>query len=315
MDTISVLVGFLVGVVVAAIAVELGLKKLFSPPSNTKVTSSWRLDEFEAPLVVALDAASTSYPPGSEVVTAGGVDPQGFRGRTFRRNPNARANVVIDRARDRALLFMGPVEPGTLALATVDRDLVGRLRGEHRRLWETGSEYVEEMPLGEVVGRHGVSVRTRGRVQEIVPYRERHLMRLTDGKQVLGVLVDAPLDLVQQDVVVTGRLIRGTSGYTVLDADEVRLVRRSKGPDRQEREVAMPVPGTPERAPAPGVAPSEPPAAPSTERVVRVPRNPTPTESPAPPEAPEMEFEAHDESPIVSEAERRKARTRVVLHR
>lgn len=311
MDTISIFVGMLVGVIATAVAVELGLKKLFRPPSRTKMTAAWRLEDFEAPVVVAMDATSTVYPKGARVVTAGGADPRGFRDRDFRRNPNARGNFLIDRSQDKALLFLGPVQDGTLALSTVDSELVGRLRAEHRRLWETGEAYVEEIPLAEVVGRQGVSVRTRGQVVEVVPYRERHLMRVTDAGETIGVLVDASLDLVGQSVVVTGRVSRGQSGYTIVDADEVRVVRKATRGAAQEVTVPTKASAPAKATPAPAVTPTHLKPEPTKERVVRIQGKRRAAE----PE-PEMEFEATEpEPPAPSLAEQGRKKAKVVIHR
>lgn len=323
MDTISILVGFLVGVVTAAIAVELGLKKLFMPPSATKVTGSWRLSEIRSPLVACTDAAKPIFDQGARIVTAGSANPQAFHGRTFRRNTGARANFMVHPNEDRALLFMGPIAPGTLALSTVDGALCDRLRAEHKRLWEQGEAYVEELPLEQVVQRHNVGVRTRGTVQEVVTYRQRHLMRLTDGRHVIGVLVDAPLDLEGKEVVVTGRIQRGTSGYPLLDADEVRVVRKGHGRTPQESYepvAATPGPATEDPAATPGrtpaVQPRERPAPAPQERVLRVPaRPPAPAEVPV--EAPaDAVPDEEEEAPVhTSDAERMRARARVVFHK
>ncbi len=288
MDTISVFVGVLIGVVATAFAVEFGLKKLFRPPARTKVTAAWRLDEFQAPLVVTMDPAAVEYPRGAQVVTSGSAETGGGGDRTFRRNANARANFAIDSTRDRALFFGGPVERGTLALSTTDPELVGRLRAEHRRLWETGEAYVEDLPLAQVAARIGAMVRTRGRVVEVVPYRGRHLLRLVDGDQAIGVLVDSALDLAGAEVVVVGRAARGASGYPLLDAEEVRRVAPVETPRR----------APPTRAPTP---------APRTAPVAAPPPSP-----PAEPE-PTMAFEEVTSAPHVSEAERRKVRAKVVL--
>ncbi|MBW3584218.1 MAG: hypothetical protein KY455_14100 [Euryarchaeota archaeon] len=312
METISVLVGFLIGVVASAIAVELGLKKLFMPTTATKLTASWRLDEVEAPLVVCTDAGGVPFPRGAEIVTSGQAAPEGFRDRAWRRNANARGNFMVHPTRDRAYLFLGPVQEGNLALVTVDSDLVARLRAEHRRLWETGAPYVEEVSLAEAVRRPGVHVQTRGHVQEVVPYRDRHLVRLVDGNQALGVLVDAPLDIVGAEAVVTGRVQRGTSGYSLLDAEEVRVVRRNRQGRGQAEDLVQVArrdeSGTVEGrlvSPAPSASPE-----PRAERVVRVP----PRTPPGKEQVPDPEPEPVIDLPSTA-AEKMRAKAKVTLHR
>ncbi len=317
MDTISVLIGFLVGVVATMIAVEFGLKKIFRPPALNKVTGSWRLDDHKSPLVVAQDAAGIGLPTGSRVVTAGDVDPGGFREREHRRNPNARSNFIVSQDMDRALVFMGPIREGTLALATLDPSVAARLRAEHRKLWDTGDPYVDDLPLAEVAKNTGLLVRVRGRVQECVEYKEQHLLRITDGTHVVGAIVEEPLRLDGQKVVVTGRVVRGTSGYPLLDAEEVRLDGGSRQRITANRAAA---PGPRQEEAAPQGEPDPTPAPTPTrtgKRVLRVPRKARSPEQEEdveePVEDPLVEFEESDEG--LTEAERRRGRARVTLHR
>jgi hypothetical protein len=311
METFSVLIGFLIGVVATMIAVEFGLKKIFRPPAMNKVTASWRLDDHKAPLVVAQDAKGVQLPTGSKVVTAGEVDPLGFRDRSNRRNPNARSNFLVDPEMDRALVFMGPIREGTLALATLDPAVAARLRAEHKRLWETGEPYVEEVPFSTLGKKMGMMARLRGRVLECIAYKEHHLLRLSDGEQTVGVVVDHPLDLTGKRVVVTGRVVRGASGYPLVDADEVRL---EGAPRTAPPEAPTPV------APPTSVPQQPPETSPHTpQQVLRIPRRapspptPEPEEAPAAPQKPLLEAEPSEEA--TTEAERRRARARVVMHR
>lgn len=274
MDPFSALIGFVVGVIATAFAVELGLKKLFKPVTTTKLTATWRLEEIGAGLVASVDAADTQFPKGSRIVTAGRANPDAYVGREHRQHPGARGNFVVHPDKDRALLFLGPVAPGTMALSTVDPHLCARLRHEHARLWGRADAYIEEVPLSEAAGRHNVRVRTRGQVQSVIQYRDRHLMRLVDGNHVVGVLVDSPLDLAGAIVSVTGQATKGTSGYTLIDAEEVRRIepatRTSRPGERVETTVLE---RTPMAQDGPVVQPTVP-AAPLPRRddgVLRIP--------------------------------------------
>lgn len=318
MDTISVLIGFLIGVVATMIAVEFGLKKIFRPPALNKVTGSWRLDDHKSPLVATQDAAAVDLPDGARVVTAGDVNPDRFRERDHRRNPNARSNFIVSQDVDRALIFMGPIREGTLALATLDPVVAARLRAEHRKLWETGDPYVDELPLAEVAKSTGLLVRVRGRVQECVEYKEQHLLRITDGTHVVGAVVEEPLRLDGQKVVVTGRVVRGTSGYPLLDAEEVRLdsgERQRVSAPRRETEASRRSGSGPEAEATP--TPTEPKSARHSKRVLRVPKKTEALAVEEPEEETEedplVEFEESEQS--LTEAERRRQRARVTLHR
>ena len=310
METFSVLIGFLIGVVATMIAVEFGLKKIFRPPALNKVTASWRLDDHKRPLVVAQDAANVELPQGAHVVTAGEVNPVGFRDRAHRRNPNARSNFLVDPELDRALVFMGPIREGTLALASLDPAVAARLRAEHKRLWETGEPYVEELSMAELGKNMGMLVRLRGRVLECIAYRQQHLLRLTDGSHTMGVVVEKPLELDGRKVVVTGRVVRGASGYPLVEAEEVRLEGGSQRDAPLQREEPAPAPAP--RTQVRREAPERP------ERVLRVPRRtpeaPVEQEEAVVEEEEPLEFQEAEE-PMVTEAERQRKKARVIMHR
>jgi len=56
MDLVAFFVGAVTGLIVAFVAVEFGLKKLFAAPEHTQLTSLWSFREFSRPLIATLDA-------------------------------------------------------------------------------------------------------------------------------------------------------------------------------------------------------------------------------------------------------------------
>lgn len=220
-DVVWALIGFVVGVVAAAIAVEFGLKKFLSPPENSKLTTVWNLNELPAPLVAARTLHGLTPPRNARVLSAGTYE--GTRdGFELRTNKEVRGNFAVDANANRALIFLGDMAPGTLALWTVDERLIERLRAEFNRLWGRSLDYVERVTIADIPKKANLSVLTEGTVADVVPYRGNYLLRLTDKGETVGVLVDRPLTMSGQRVAVTGIVRASSSGYPLIEALEVR---------------------------------------------------------------------------------------------
>lgn len=221
MDILSTLVGFLVGIVTAGFAVELGLKKLFSPPESSKLTTVWSLSELPQALVVAKEVRGVDVPRGARVVTATPlqVPRDGFE---VRKNGEAHGNFAVSETQPRALLFLGAPDPGSLALWTVDEKLIERLRAEFHRLWTRSTDYVEKVKLADVAHKANLTVSTGGVVQGVVPYKGHFLVRLTEEGETVGVLVDQNVPLEGTRVEVVGIVRTSGSGYPLIEAIEIR---------------------------------------------------------------------------------------------
>lgn len=220
-DVLSMFIGFVVGVVAAGFAVELGLKKLFRPPENTKLTRVWSLNEFGQPLVSATRIELVKVPARGRVVTA--HEYGGSReGITLRTNQETSGNFVVDAKHNRALIFLDDIRPGALALWTVEEPLIERLRSEFNRLWTRSTDYVEKVKLSAVPQKANFTIETLGTVEDVVPYKENYLMRLRDDGETVGVLTPRKLSLTGSRVSVTGIVKTSSTGYPLIEAIEVR---------------------------------------------------------------------------------------------
>lgn len=220
-EVISMLLGFLIGLVAAGIAVELGLKKFLSSPETGKLTRVWSLSELPSPLVAATLVEGVAVPQGARVLTTKTLQAP-RTGFDLRTSPELHANFAVDAQLPRALLFLDGVRPGGLALWTVDEPLIERLRTEFNRLWSRSSDYVEHVKLAEVIEKANLTVETHGTVQEVVPYRGHWLLRLSDEGETVGVLVAEELPLRGRRVAVKGIVRTSSSGYPLVEALEVR---------------------------------------------------------------------------------------------
>jgi hypothetical protein len=219
-ETVSVLIGFVAGVVAAGIAVEFGLKKLLSPPDNSKLTRVWSLSELQEPLIVTTSIEGVSVPKGAQVVTRETLPPGSshYRART---NGEVRGNFAVDAKNPRAVLFLGGIKKDSLALWTVDDSLITRLRAEFNRLWTRSLDYVEQVSIADAPKRANAAIEMTGHVQDVLPFKDRFMMRLTDKGETIGVILDKPMDVTGQRVTVKGIVKPSTSGFALVEAVEV----------------------------------------------------------------------------------------------
>ncbi|HLF15881.1 MAG TPA: hypothetical protein VI796_00380 [Candidatus Thermoplasmatota archaeon] len=222
----SAILGFVVGAIAVAIVLEAMGRGRAKAPASWKLTTAWSLSELGAPLVVAHDLLEADVPTGTRVTASGTVSAEVFAKAEVRQVPPVRAEFAIDSAGTRALLFTAGIRPGAMALLTVDPGTVARLATEARELWESASPYVERVAIAQLGGRSGVVVETEGTVQETLPYKDRFLLRLADGGDIIGVVVAKdPAELRHERIVVRGKLVRDRTGYALIEASDLRRVR------------------------------------------------------------------------------------------
>jgi len=224
-DLLALVIGFVVGGLAVGIAVEVMGRGRAQERRTTKLTTGWRIRELQDPVLVARDVLEVDVPEGTRIYASGVVEPGLFRTCKVQQVPPVRAEFAFDEKQGRALLFLAGVRPGALGLLTVDPEIVSRLGTEARTLMDRAGDYVERLVLSEVPGRNGIVVETQGDVQDVLPFRERFMIRLQDGDAVLGVLVDKdPSGLREQRIQVRGRVDRDRTGYAVIEASDIRVV-------------------------------------------------------------------------------------------
>jgi hypothetical protein len=200
MDPISLLIGFCIGIVGVAIAIELAWKK--APPLKTcNLTTRWDLEEMKNPMIVA-ERLSTKVPKGAKVV---GNEIQIPSDEVEIRKGDARGNFAI--GKERALIFTGEIKDGEFALWTTDDSIIKKLKDEFYRLWRKGEkERAALVRISKIKEMENVPIKTRGIIRAIVPYRDNFLYRLSDGGYSVGVLVKEKKDLIGKRVEVKGEL-------------------------------------------------------------------------------------------------------------
>jgi len=191
-DVISLIVGFVVGIIAVSIAIELSWKKE-ETVETCKVAKKWSLSEIRNPLIVA-EKLKMNAPGGSKVVVR--VETAFSKG--AKQNSEAVGNFAL--GSDRALIFAGEIREGQLAFRTVDERILRNLRKLFNQFWEGEAEETK------VSGGRG-TITVRGIARAVVPYREHYLIRLSYEKGNIGILVDEKMELEGRKIEVEGEMV------------------------------------------------------------------------------------------------------------
>lgn len=188
-----------------------------------RLTATWTLDELDRPTIVARDLVGVEVPSGAQVLVTGRVDGEVVRRVPVRRIPDTSAEFALDAEGRRALLFLGGVRLGAMALPTTDPVLLDRLRATLGGLERQATPYAERRRVADLAGEPGLPVEAEGIVKEVLPRAGAHLLRLEQDGHVAAIrAAQVPDGLVGRRVAVRGRLGRDATGYAVVEADEIR---------------------------------------------------------------------------------------------
>ncbi|MEA2054984.1 MAG: hypothetical protein U9O96_07780 [Candidatus Thermoplasmatota archaeon] len=193
MDVVSIIVGFVVGIVAVSIAIELSWKKE-ETVETYKIAKKWSLAEIKNPLIVA-EKLKMDAPRNSKIVVK--VNTAFSKG--AKQNDAVKGNFAL--GSDRALIFSGEIRGGQLAFWTIDERILRNLRNLFNQFWE-GKE--EKGPT-EIPKKGMVTV--RGIVKAVVPYRENYLIRLSYEKGIIGILINERLEIEGNKIEVEGEMV------------------------------------------------------------------------------------------------------------
>lgn len=226
-DILALVIGLVTGAIaVAAVMEATGRNKpTASKEDASKLTSGWRVRELGQPILVARDVLDVQVPHGCKIYASGVVDPAILKVCDVQQVAAVRSEFAFDVKSRRAILFTSGVRDGSLALVTVEPALVDRLETEYRTLAAQASQYVERLRIQDLAGKAGVTVETRGVVQNVVPFHNRFMLRLEDQGSIIGVMCDRdPSELEGLRVQVRGPIDKHT-GYPVIAAEDIRRIR------------------------------------------------------------------------------------------
>lgn len=233
----SLFLGFVLGVAATGIAWAM-TQRTVRPAEKAKVTALWNIRDVVEPghraaIVAEHIEGAVQLPPQSKLIVPEGtihtLPPAILVGCEVRMHPDVRMNAAI--GKDRVLMFSGHLSPKAHAVVTTEPSAVRRLQNDFERMWAESSPYVERAEVSELATKDGRHVDVTGRAMDIIDYRGRRMLRLTDNKAQVGVITRQ--DDVQQwagsTIRVVGKMHRD-GGHAYIEADRVIPVGDTPAP-------------------------------------------------------------------------------------
>lgn len=230
LDLLSVFLGFVLGSAAVAIVWNL-MQKPVRNPETTRLTGVWSLRDVAGqgarPVMLAEGLEGLSVPAGTKLVVPRGridsVPADVLATCDVRMHPDVRVNAAV--GKDRALIFSGRITPKATALFTMDEHTVRQLQGDFERMWKESTPYVETTQLKDLGNKAGRFVDVTGQAVDVMEFRGRKMLRLTDGMVAVGVVAakDDVTAYPGSTLRVVGKMHK-EAGYAYLEADKVEIV-------------------------------------------------------------------------------------------
>ena len=143
MDTvISLIVGFVIGVIVVGIAIEFGIKKTSRATPASKHTKKWSISEISNPKIMAEYLGDVELPKDSKILVNKYKDKEMFAGLDVKKHSGIKGNYIV--GDDRALILSGPVKKDELGFWTVEKEIIDKLNAEFEENWGKGTTIKQE---------------------------------------------------------------------------------------------------------------------------------------------------------------------------
>ena len=142
MDIISLIIGFVIGVILVSLAIEIGMKKTSQTIPASKHTRDWSISEIANPRIVAEYLSDVELPKDSKIIVNQYKDKEMFAGLNVKEHKGIKGNFIV--GDDRALILAGPMKKDELGFWTVEKEIVEQLNKEFDELWAEGSKIQSE---------------------------------------------------------------------------------------------------------------------------------------------------------------------------
>jgi hypothetical protein len=137
MEIISLIIGFVIGVIVVGIAVEISFKKSSSTPAS-RHTKKWSVSEISNPRIMAEYLSDVELPKNSKVIVSKYKDKEKLAGLNVKEHKGIKGNFIV--GDDRALILAGPIRDDEMAFWTVEKDIVEKLNQQFNEMWVEGTQ-------------------------------------------------------------------------------------------------------------------------------------------------------------------------------
>jgi len=138
MDLIAFIFGFILGVIVVAIAIELLMKKTPRAEPFTRSTKTWSIYEVRNPRILAEYLGDVDIPRNSRLLVNQYQNNRLFEGVQVRHHPGIKGNFIL--GDDRALILAGPLKKDEIGVWTVEKDILEKLSAYFDAAWENGEQ-------------------------------------------------------------------------------------------------------------------------------------------------------------------------------
>ena len=145
MDIIIFIAGFIIGVIVVALAIELGMKKKPTSEPASRATQYWSIGEIKNPRIVAESMGDDiALPKNSKLVVNQVSDKELLRNMSVKTHPGVKGNFIL--GDNRALILAGAIKKDEIGVWTVEKEILQKLNAYFEQSWSKGKAMEWEEP-------------------------------------------------------------------------------------------------------------------------------------------------------------------------
>ena len=133
MDVVSLAIGFVIGIIVLGLAIEIGIKKSSQTTAASKHTKKWSISEIANPRIMAEYLSDVELPKNSRIIVNQCKNKEMLAGLNAKEHNGIRGNYIV--GDDRALILAGPIKKDEVAFWTVEKEIVEQLKQDFDELW------------------------------------------------------------------------------------------------------------------------------------------------------------------------------------
>jgi len=141
MDIIMFILGFVIGVVTVALAIEFGMKKTSKAEPTSRSTQKWSISEISNPRIVAEYLGDVDIPKNSKLVVKNYDDKSVFEDLNVKQHSGIKGNFIL--GDDRALILAGPIKKEEIGVWTVEKEIMDKLNTYFEQSWSRGTKLKE----------------------------------------------------------------------------------------------------------------------------------------------------------------------------
>lgn len=142
MEVVSLVIGFALGVVVVALAIEVGMKKTSKVEPTSREAKSWSISEISNPRIIAEYLGDVEIPKDSKVIVNQYKNKKMLAGLDVKEHSGIKGNIII--GDDRALILAGPIKKDEIGFWTVEKEIVEKLNDDFKNLWDEATKMEPE---------------------------------------------------------------------------------------------------------------------------------------------------------------------------